>query len=103
MSSLLTDPNHESPDVIDQRPPDDPTHFDPRPGEPSVTPGILLPGVLPSGWTIGPDGSMTPLEPAPGALPVVNVQGPVPSSSVGLLVAGACAVVGFLIAWRLRG
>lgn len=109
MSALLTDPRAESPDVIDERDPADPSHFDPKPGDPSVTPGITLPTTIPPGWTIAADGSMVPLaeDPAPVGgvvtLPEMTITGTAPSSSgIGeVLFVAACAVGGFFLARSL--
>lgn len=109
MAALITDPNHESPDVIDQRDPNDPSHFDPKPGEPSVTPGITLPTTIPDGWTIDENGAMVPLaeptDPPVTVLPEITITGTAPSSSGwGLpLFLGACAVVvGFFVVRSLK-
>ncbi len=101
MSSLITDPNAESPDVIDQRPSTDPTHFDPKPGDPSVTPGITLPTTIPEGWTIAADGSMVPLddepEPKITTIPELTITGSVPSDGLttGAIVSLAIALTAF--------
>ncbi len=73
---MKTDPTHESPDLIDRRDPFDPSRFDPRPGEPAVRPGVLLPTMLDSGWTIAPDGSLVPPPEAPPAAPSPAVEVP---------------------------
>lgn len=100
MSSLRTDPNAESPDVIDERDPTDPSHLDPRPGEPSVTPGITLPTVIPPGWTLAADGSMVPLEDAPPTpvttLPNMTIAASPPSSSTGAIIGIVIAVTAFV-------
>jgi hypothetical protein len=64
---MKTDPTHESPDLIDQRPADDPTRFNPKFGDPRVRPGITLPTELPPGWTLNADGSPEPPPEAPAA------------------------------------
>jgi hypothetical protein len=95
---MKTDPNAESPDIIDQRDPSDPSHFDPKPGDPSVTPGITLPTTIPDGWTIAPDGSMVPLAepaPAPILLPEMTITASPPSSGTGAIVAVVIAVTAF--------
>ena len=107
MSALITDPNAESPDVIDQRDPADPSHLDPKPGDPSVTPGITLPTVIPPGWTIAADGSMVPLaeDSTPvTVLPEMTITGSVPSSSGhGAIIVAVVAVTAFLGFWWARG
>lgn len=94
---MFTDPNHESPDVIDQRDPADPSHWDPRPGEPGVVPGITLPAELPEGWTLAPDGSAVPPDaaaaPVVTVLPEMTITASAPSSVAPLLLGGAAALV----------
>ncbi len=96
---MKTDPNAESPDLIDQRDPADPSHFDPKPGDPSVTPGITLPTTLPEGWTIAPDGTMVPLaepEPTPIVIPeMIITAAPPAASGTGAIVAIVIAVTAF--------
>jgi hypothetical protein len=101
---MITDPNAESPDLIDQRDPNDPSHFDPKPGDPSVTPGITLPTTIPAGWTIAADGSMVPLAEAPPpviTLPEMTITGSPPPSGNGpgvALLIGAAVIVALLAA-----
>ncbi len=104
VSALITDPNAESPDIIDERDRTDPTHFDPKPGDPSVTPGITLPTTIPPGWTIDATGVMVPLSDDAGGgnvitLPEMTITASPPSSSgVGtVLFVAACAVGGFFL------
>ena len=104
MSSLVTDPNHESPDVIDRRSPDDPTRFDPRPGDPSVKPGVLLPATLPLGWTIDTDGSLIPPpEPTPTVtIPEVTITGSAPAGG-GNTALVLFAAAGVVLLFALKG
>jgi hypothetical protein len=108
VSNLITDPAHESPDVIDQRTNDDPTLNGQRPGDPRVLPGITLPTTIPQGWTIDASGAMVPLddEPATSAaptdqvtvLPEMTITGSAPNSGIGtVLFVAACAVGGFFL------
>jgi len=95
---MRSDPNAESPDLIDERSPDDPSHFDPKPGDPSVTPGITLPTTLPEGWTLAPDGSMVPLTEAPTpvtVLPEMTITASPPSSSRGAIIVAVVAMTAF--------
>lgn len=113
---MISDPTHDSPDLIDERDPTDPSHFDPRPGEPAVLPGITLPTDLPPGWTIDANGAVVP-PPAssPGlprpvvTLPKITVTPPpAPARSSASSGAAVLAVLGGLLAFgwaltRLRG
>jgi hypothetical protein len=102
---VKTDPNHESPDIIDRRAPDDPSHWWPRPGDPSVLPGITLPPELERGWTIAADGSVVPPD-APETpvtvLPEITITGTPPSSIGPALLLGAFALALVVAAVKSR-
>lgn len=101
---MKTDPNHESPDVIDQR-----TRGNVLPTDPIVLPGITLPTTLPAGWTIDADGAEVPLPaPVPLTIPEITIAAtPAPaassSSSTGALVLLGLFAAGWALVRWARG
>lgn len=102
---MKTDPNHESPDIIDQR-----TRSDWSGDDPLVLPGITLPTTLPAGWTLDENGGVVP-PPAPTETPRLTVPEltitPSPSSSssssTGALVLLGLFAAGWAVVHFARG